>query len=86
MIDENFVISLPEPGLNLFDVITHLENQLIDQALLRTQGNRTWAAEMLGLNRPTLVEKLRKRGMVDPSNRGDRTHWRYKKKDPHVLF
>ena len=37
------------------------ENNLIDQALARTGGNKNQASMLLGLNRTTLVEKLRKR-------------------------
>ena len=35
---------------------------MINRALTRAQGNRTEAAALLGLNRTTLVEKLRKYG------------------------
>ena len=37
-----------------------LEKQLIERALSKAGGNRTEAAALLGLNRTTLVEKLRK--------------------------
>jgi DNA-binding NtrC family response regulator len=47
-------------GLNLKDAIENLELQLIRRALEQTNGNRTEAAVLLGLNRTTLVEKLRK--------------------------
>ena len=36
------------------------EKRLIEEALQRAQGNRTESAALLGLNRTTLVEKLRK--------------------------
>lgn len=45
---------------NLKDALDGLEEQLIRQALQKTGGNRTEAAALLGLNRTTLVEKLRK--------------------------
>ncbi|MSP17698.1 MAG: sigma-54-dependent Fis family transcriptional regulator [Myxococcales bacterium] len=51
-----------EEALNLRSAIDLLERQLIQQALERTGGNRTEAAALLGLNRTTLVEKLRKLG------------------------
>jgi transcriptional regulator with GAF, ATPase, and Fis domain len=51
-----------EPGLDLKRAIEQVERQLIDEALQRTNGNRTEAAALLGLNRTTLVEKLRKHG------------------------
>lgn len=49
------------PGFDLKDALETLEGSLIEQALLKSQGNKNQAAKMLGLNRTTLVEKLRKR-------------------------
>ncbi len=46
--------------LDLRSALEHLEKRLIEEALQRAQGNRTEAAALLGLNRTTLVEKLRK--------------------------
>ncbi|MBP6627805.1 MAG: sigma 54-interacting transcriptional regulator [Kofleriaceae bacterium] len=48
------------PGLDLRAAIESLEKRMIDEALQRAGGNRTEAAALLGLNRTTLVEKLRK--------------------------
>jgi transcriptional regulator with GAF, ATPase, and Fis domain len=51
------------PPLDTLDLRTALENlerALIDRALVVAGGNRTEAAALLGLNRTTLVEKLRK--------------------------
>jgi len=53
-------ISLPPEGLDLYAVLRELEDRLINEALERTQGNKNQAARVLGLNRTTLVEKLRK--------------------------
>jgi DNA-binding NtrC family response regulator len=53
--------SLPAEGLELKRVLAEIEADYIDQALERTSGNRNQAARLLGLNRTTLVEKLRKR-------------------------
>jgi DNA-binding NtrC family response regulator len=49
-------------SLNLRDALEALERQLVDRARARSSGNRTEAATLLGLNRTTLVEKLRKLG------------------------
>jgi sigma-54 specific flagellar transcriptional regulator A len=49
-----------EGNLDLRTAQEDLERQLIQEALARTHGNRTEAAALLGLNRTTLVEKLRK--------------------------
>jgi transcriptional regulator with GAF, ATPase, and Fis domain len=46
--------------LDLRSALEHLERDLIDRALTKAGGNRTEAAALLGLNRTTLVEKLRK--------------------------
>jgi DNA-binding NtrC family response regulator len=54
--------TLPETGLDLRRTVAELEYALIDQALARTGGNRNAAAQLLGLNRTTLVEKLKRRG------------------------
>ncbi len=47
-------------NLNLRAAIDVVERQLIVQALERSHGNRSEAAALLGLNRTTLVEKLRR--------------------------
>ncbi len=52
---------LPADGLDLRQAVAEYEDSLIGQALDRTGGNRNAAAQLLGLNRTTLVEKLRRR-------------------------
>jgi DNA-binding NtrC family response regulator len=52
---------LPVSGVDLRELLTELEERYIAEALARTGGNRNRAAELLGLNRTTLVEKLRRR-------------------------
>ena len=47
-------------SLDLRSALESLEKQLIERALSKAGGNRTEAAALLGLNRTTLVEKLRK--------------------------
>jgi len=51
---------LADASLDLRSALESLERKLIDRALQRAGGNRTEAAALLGLNRTTLVEKLRK--------------------------
>ncbi len=55
------IVDLPPHGVDLRLLLTQLEDRLIGQALERTNGNKNRAAELLGLNRTTLVEKLRRR-------------------------
>ncbi|MCS6924353.1 MAG: sigma 54-interacting transcriptional regulator [Candidatus Binatia bacterium] len=56
-------IHLPPEGVDLDSLLQEIENRLILEALARTRGNKTLAAELLCLNRTTLVERLRKRGL-----------------------
>ncbi len=63
---------LPNSGLDLKAIVSAFENHLVDQALARTNGNKNRASELLNMNRTTLVEKLRKRGMIIPIT--DRTN------------
>jgi len=53
-------VPLPEHGIDLKDTLDRLEKDLIREALCRSNGNRARAASLLGLNRTTLVEKLRR--------------------------
>lgn len=55
---------LPEEGLNLTSYIEELENAFIMQALERTGHNKNQAAKLLGLNRTTLVERIKKRRLA----------------------
>lgn len=57
---------LPNRGVDLKAIVAAFENHLVDQALARTNGNKNRASELLQMNRTTLVEKLRKRGMIIP--------------------
>lgn len=58
---------LPAEGINLIEFIENLENSLITQALQRTDNNRNQAARLLGMNRTTLVERIKKR-KLSPMN------------------
>lgn len=55
--------TLPEDGLDLREHMARIELQLIREALERSQGVVAHAAQLLGLRRTTLVEKLRKYGI-----------------------
>ncbi len=52
---------LPDAGLDLRNAVESFENQLIRQALERTKWNKKQAASLLGLNRTTLVEMLKRK-------------------------
>lgn len=55
---------LPENGINLKDMLSDMEINLIRQALDKQNGITSRAAEMLGMRRTTLVEKMKKYGIV----------------------
>jgi DNA-binding NtrC family response regulator len=57
-------VSLPSQGLDLDAFLENIENSFIQQALQRSHGNKTMAAELLKLNRTTFIERLRKKGML----------------------
>jgi transcriptional regulator with PAS, ATPase and Fis domain len=57
---------LPHPQItngdvDLRQVLEQFESRLIEEALRRSNGNKSVAAQMLGLKRTTLVAKLRKK-------------------------
>ncbi|HEY8493509.1 MAG TPA: sigma-54 dependent transcriptional regulator [Myxococcota bacterium] len=61
--------ALPElgpDGIPFHEVVDRLETHLILQALERTHWNKNRAAQLLGLNRTTLVEKIKKKKLEPP--------------------
>jgi sigma-54 dependent transcriptional regulator, flagellar regulatory protein len=57
--------TLPAAGIDLRAHLAQIERRLIEQALERSGGTVAHAARLLGLRRTTLVEKLRKLGLVN---------------------
>ncbi len=57
---------LPDDGMDFNTAVDSFENALILQALERTGWNRNQAALLLKLNRTTLVEKIKKKGLRPP--------------------
>jgi sigma-54 dependent transcriptional regulator, flagellar regulatory protein len=55
---------LPDAGLDLRAHLAAIERALIEQALARSQGTVAHAARLLNLRRTTLVERLRKLGIL----------------------
>ncbi|MBZ2184915.1 MAG: sigma-54 dependent transcriptional regulator [Bryobacter sp.] len=58
-------LTLPESGLDFEGIIAGIERTMIEQALRRTNGNKSAAAELLGLKRTTLGAKMRTLGTGD---------------------
>ncbi len=58
--DEALSVTMPNHGLDLVATISRIEQSLIDQALESAGGVRARAAALLGINRTTLVEKIKR--------------------------
>jgi DNA-binding NtrC family response regulator len=54
--------TLKAQGIDLTKTVAEIEALLIDAALRAAEGNKTKAAELLGLNRTTLLDKLKRAG------------------------
>jgi sigma-54 specific flagellar transcriptional regulator A len=54
---------LPATGIDLRAAVERFENDLITKALEKTGRNKNQAARLLGLNRTTLVEMLKRKGL-----------------------
>lgn len=55
---------LPDEGIDLNSLIDKIERDLIIQAIQKTKGIKSKAASLLGLNRTTLIEKMKKKGLL----------------------
>lgn len=66
-----FFEDLPEYGLDLTSHIEKIENYYIMEALRRTNNNKNQAAKLLGLNRTTLVERIKKRKLCHSKDLDD---------------
>jgi DNA-binding NtrC family response regulator len=54
---------IPDSGIDLKALVDEFENNLILQALDMAKGVKNKAAQLLSMNRTTLVEKLKKKGL-----------------------
>jgi DNA-binding NtrC family response regulator len=57
---------LPETGLDFEAAVTNFQRNIIEQALERSGGNKTVAADLLRMKRTTLLAKLR--NLETPAN------------------
>ncbi len=57
---KSFFIGIPEDGMNLKQAVEDFEREMIMEALEKTNSVKNKAAGLLGLNRTTLVEKMKK--------------------------
>jgi DNA-binding NtrC family response regulator len=56
---------LPATGVDFNELVDKFETQLISMALSKTNWNKKAAARLLKLNRTTLVEKIKKKGLAE---------------------
>lgn len=59
-----FMPTLSSEGINLKNMVANIEINMIKQALAQSNGVVAKASEVLGLRRTTLVEKMKKYGIV----------------------
>jgi two-component system, NtrC family, response regulator AtoC len=59
-VDEALSVTMPSQGVNLVATISRIEQSLISQALESAGGVKAKAAALLGINRTTLVEKIKR--------------------------
>jgi len=63
------LLRLPDEGIDLNQVVSDVERNLILQALERSGSNKGKAARLLYLKRTTLVEKLRRMNLLEEYSR-----------------
>ena len=57
--------AIPVAGINLSSTVEEFENRLIIEALERTNWVKSKAAQLLHINRTTLIEKLKKKSLAE---------------------
>ena len=60
-------MALTEEGINLNSAVTEFEKALILQSLEKTKWVKNKAAQLLNLNRTTLVEKIKRYALESPA-------------------
>ena len=61
-------IKIPKEGMDFNSAVDSYENSLLTKALKKTNWNKRQAALLLNLNRTTLIEKIKKKGLKSPLN------------------
>lgn len=61
-------IEITDAGIDFNQMVSDFENDLLYQALERSNWVKNKAAQLLKLNRTTLVEKLKKKGITPPTS------------------
>jgi two-component system response regulator PilR (NtrC family) len=58
------LVTLPGEGVDMKQLLSDIEDSLINQALEVTGGNKNQASKLLFMNRTTLIEKMKKKGFL----------------------
>jgi len=58
------VFEIPEEGINFTNIVVDMERELILKGLRKANGNKKLAAKLLNLKRTTLIEKIKRIGLV----------------------
>jgi DNA-binding NtrC family response regulator len=64
-------LDIPDDGVKLTKILEDMERSYILKAMEQSGGVKSKAAELLGINRTTLIEKMRKKGIVSDSKERD---------------
>ncbi|MBI5234377.1 MAG: sigma-54-dependent Fis family transcriptional regulator, partial [Deltaproteobacteria bacterium] len=62
--NSSFSFDIPVRGVDLANIMEDFEKGFIEKALVMSGGVKSKAAELLGMNRTTLIEKMKKRGIM----------------------
>ncbi|QDU30204.1 Transcriptional regulatory protein ZraR [Anatilimnocola aggregata] len=60
-----------EPNIKLDDFLAEVEKELLQRALKKSSGNKTKAAELLGVHRARLIRRLVQLGLIQPTARDE---------------
>lgn len=60
-----------ESPLKLDDFLAEVERELLSRALRKSKGNKSQAAELLGVSRPRLLRRLAQLGLIQPEKFGE---------------
>ena len=63
--------TIPDEGIDLSNVVSQVERDLLIQTLDKTGGNKMQAAKLLNLKRTTLVEKVKRLRIEEENDSGD---------------
>jgi DNA-binding NtrC family response regulator len=66
--DHSGLFEIPEEGLSLETAVSEFERQLILRALDKTGWVKNRAAQLLNLNRTTLIEKIKRQNLQPPNS------------------